>query len=437
LFFEESTHNRIEDNVIDNSTQDNLALHKSDYNLVVGNTISNAAHTVWVIKCGSHNIIRKNRFTNPLQKIGEIYDCHEAGSEHQFFVYDSTRHNVVEDNVFGGAVKYYSTSGGNGIQYAGQMGIVRRNIFYDCNAGICLQYYEGEAEHNKYNRVYHNVFYKNECGGIAVSGAGDRDIIDNRFINNALYENYSCEKQGEGQIVFRDGPLNESLFRNNCMFSPDGDEIVSELFGSDNTLGSFENSQQEWFQDNISVEPMFVDAENYDFNLKNGSPLIDAGAFLTRTVREGNGTEVPVEDALFFCDGFGMSGVSGDTIRFEGTEDIYVVRNVDYDNSVLTLDRSATWEASAGVTHAFTGERPDIGAFEYIGRGSVGSPGKKRGHSLSPSGDAGEKMQLFNLKGERLGVVGKDWSAYKKPGGNVFHGICLLKSEKSVKKCVW
>ena len=43
---------------------------------------------------------------------------------------------TAEMNTFAEGVGYYSTSGGNGIQYAGQDGIIRRNAFYQTNVGL-------------------------------------------------------------------------------------------------------------------------------------------------------------------------------------------------------------------------------------------------------------------------------------------------------------
>ncbi|RLJ22396.1 hypothetical protein DJ030_01575, partial [bacterium endosymbiont of Escarpia laminata] len=100
LFFQESTHNKILNNTIEDSSQDNLALIKSDHNLVEGNTFVRASHTLWVIKCGNFNVIRNNHFDNEIQKIGEIYDCDNVGFDHEFTLHDATKYNLVEGNTF-------------------------------------------------------------------------------------------------------------------------------------------------------------------------------------------------------------------------------------------------------------------------------------------------------------------------------------------------
>ncbi|MBI5547883.1 MAG: right-handed parallel beta-helix repeat-containing protein, partial [Deltaproteobacteria bacterium] len=100
LFFQEATHNRILGNTIEDTTQDNLALIKSDGNLVQGNTFRKAAHTLWTIKCGNQNVLRGNFFHNEVQKIGEIYDCDGVGFDHEFTLSNATRRNLVEENDF-------------------------------------------------------------------------------------------------------------------------------------------------------------------------------------------------------------------------------------------------------------------------------------------------------------------------------------------------
>ena len=129
--FIQSNYNKILNNVIDDGN-DNLLLIDSNYNLVQGNTITEARHSIFGIRCGDYNIIRGNYFSNSQQKIGEVYDC-GADTSAVPNAFNSTTHNVIEDNVFALTEPYYSTSGGNGIQYAGQDGIIRRNVFYDCD----------------------------------------------------------------------------------------------------------------------------------------------------------------------------------------------------------------------------------------------------------------------------------------------------------------
>jgi parallel beta-helix repeat protein len=364
LRFVSSHHNRIIDNTITDGN-DNLLLIDSDHNLVQGNTVTEGRHSLWGIRCGDYNIVRNNFFSNTQQKIGEVYDCGEDTSAvpHSF---DSTKYNLIEYNVFARASSYYSTSGGNGIQYAGQNGILRRNIFYGCNVGLGMQVYSDEAEYNQHNRVVHNVFYDNECAGIAPRSGG----MNNVYLNNILYRNRGmgaadCSGTSPAQVVYR-SPLGGLLFEGNVVRNQaEGENVIQEEFGSSYPLAYFETQYPSMFTGNLESEPGFVDANNHDFQLADSSLILDAVVFLTKTASAGSGTQLPLEDASFFYDGHGIQGESGDRIQLEDGLRQVPVTAVDHASNVVTLGEPLSWNAGQGVSLAYLGTRPDPGAFEY------------------------------------------------------------------------
>jgi len=363
--FISSTHNQILNNVIFEGN-DNLLLIDSNYNLVEGNTITEAGHSIWGIRCGDYNVIRNNFFSNTQQKIGEVYDCGDDTSA-VANSFDSTKHNLIEDNVFADTSYYYSTSGGNGIQYAGQNGILRGNIFYENNVGLGMQIYSDEALYNRYNRVYHNVFYNNGCGGISANGGSTNNI----YKNNILFENKGrsggdCAGVSPAQIIYR-GTLGGFLFEgNNIVNQVAGESVIQQFSGGANSLSYFESNYPSVFSNNVEFDPDFVDPANYDFDLNPTSPMIDAGVFLTYTTSAGSGLSMQVQDAGYFYDGFGMSGEVGDLIQLSGQTAAARIVDVDYDTDTLTLDQSLTWTAGQGVSLAYSGDAPDLGAYEYV-----------------------------------------------------------------------
>jgi len=370
--FISSDHNRILDNLLDTGN-DNLLLIDSDHNLVEGNTMQEGRHSVFSIRCSNFNVIRGNRFANTLQKIGEMYDCGEdtTAVPHAF---DATKHNLIENNVFADATTYYSTSGGNGIQYAGQEGIIRRNVFYHTNVGLGMQVYSDEALYNHRNRVFHNVFYENDCAGMSVNG----NVLDNVYLNNVFYKNLGigggdCFGDGPAQIVYRHPMAQYQFRRNDIIDDSPGQAVIQQEFGTGNTLAYFQAAYPALYVQNLEVLPGFADEAAFDFRLLSASPLIDAGAFLTQTTSGGAGTVLPVEDARYFCDGFGIAGLGGDRIRLDGQVEAVMVTMVDYAANTLTLDRAVAWTAGQGVALEYHGAAPDIGAFEFIPAGEVQS----------------------------------------------------------------
>lgn len=362
LRFVRSNDNLVLGNLID-SGNDNLLLIDSQRNVVTGNTITEARHSIFGIRCGDQNVIRQNRFANSQQKIGEVYDC-GADTSAVPNSFDSTKRNLIESNELTQTDRYYSTSGGNGIQYAGQDGIIRRNVFRNANVGLGMQTYDDEALHNRGNRVYHNVFVANECAGVSLSEGAS----DNVFVNNILAQNLGwdgdCAGDSPAQLLYRGSPAEVRFVRNDLWGGSTGLPVILEEFGAGSTLASFETAQAGSFQGNLEVDPSFVDAAGFDYRLGARSPLRDQGAFLTTAVVAGSGITLAVADARFFYDGFGIAGETGDTIQLAGQPGTAVVVGCDVTANVLTLDRPLTWTAGQGVALAYQGSAPDLGAFE-------------------------------------------------------------------------
>lgn len=374
-----SNHNKIINNIIDDGN-DNLGFINSHHNLIEGNTITKGRHTLWAIKCGNFNVIRNNYFHNEIQKIGEIYDCNDPvyGADMIHFgilLVNSTKHNLVENNVFA----YTAFDDGDGpyshIQYAGQNGIIRNNLFYDSQGiALALARYGGEADYNLHNRIYNNIFYNN-IGGGTWTGNWEIDPVhfnDNILVNNIYYKNtpitvgWADGHLSGSQITHRTMAGFEIRYNNILDEIPAEDEVIWVGYDDKRSLFNVQQYFLSLYSNNIEVDPDFVDEENYNFHLNEASPMIDRGAFLTKTNGIGSSASLTVSDAKYFYNGFGIEGVVGDFIQLEGSTDIAQVLDIDYDTNTLQLDRSITWTHNQGVSLTFSGEKPDIGAYEYI-----------------------------------------------------------------------
>ncbi len=400
LFFQNADYNQILNNVIDSTTQDNIGMVQSNYNLIQGNTITRAAHTLWAIKCGSFNVIRKNYFHNAFQKIGEIYDCDGVGYGSSTFpkitAVDDTRHNVVEQNIFAYTHTPVDASPYAGIQYAAQRGIIRKNIFYHCTGmPISLTLYADEATYNYGNRIYHNVMVDNHFGAMEVPASpGGYTCYDNTIRNNIFYKNdfiqydfrwdwYDLLHEQPIQVMIsRSSTILDTytaLFDHNNFFHEMPDELYIIAYGDrtsssnppPHTLSWWE-ANHAYFVQNKQADPLFADTLQKDFRLQAGSPMIDAGRFLARTVGSGTNSQTMVIDSAgYFMDGFGIDGVSGDTIQLEGQTQRAVITSIDYTTNSLTLDGPLSWTDGQQIGLPYEGTAPDIGAFEFPGSTSI------------------------------------------------------------------
>lgn len=382
IFFEEATFNKLLNNTIEESTQDNIYIVNAHNNLIEGNTVRKAAHALWAIKCGDFNVVRNNYFHNEDQKIGEIYDCDSVGFDHQFNITNSTRHNVVEGNEFAYAPSSGNSSPYSGIQYSAQRSIIRKNIFHGITGpALQMALYGGEARYNTDNRIYHNVFFRTDFAGVEISGNTSAVFSGNVFKNNIFTKSifvpndtrwswYTGELNGQG-VQIKTGRLDGFEFDSNGIFNSSVDEIYLIVHGNRSrasapqTLTWWQTNYPDLFKNSVEQDPLFRDEEGLDFTLTAASPMIDAGAFLTTAIGSGTSNVLPVQDVGYFYDGYGISGEVGDKIQLENSQETVIITSINYNDNRLTLDREITWTNGQGVSLMYSGVAPDIGADEY------------------------------------------------------------------------
>ena len=333
-----SSFNAIFDNSFEDGSDIMILQDASDRNLIAGNSFYQASHSLISIRCSNYNVIRENTFLNPDQKAVEIYDC--EGVSDAPVRYDATKRNLIEKNAFVGTKSYYKDYYYNAIQHGAQQTIVRNNLFRDClGGGVNYQYYADECRYVYENRMYNNTFVNNQCYGIIGASGSASIFYDNRVRNNLLYQNTDCSGGGSSQVKIASSDL--VILENNVMAESD---------------------------------PGFSDAANDNFNLVASSPNIDAGMFVATTVGAGSGTAIPVDDAGYFYDGYGIEGEKGDSIQIEGQSTRARIVDIDYGANTLIVDSPLSWEAGRGVHLAYAGAKPDVGAYEFAAGDSSQPP---------------------------------------------------------------
>lgn len=353
-----SHHNRFLDNRIGNvgfsTSEDNGGVmvigtasnDNSDYNLFEYNTLFHGGHHI-IEHYGSYNVFRNNVFHNEAWNTCTHVETNNlCGNRHIIIDGDPSevRYNVFDGNrfAFGGVPIDSTTVSGFGIRTP--LNIVRRNLFYyNDGPGIALETYTYFPHNVDFNHIYHNVFFHNGFNvipsapadyryGILLASRGGAAINDVAIKNNIFYDNNS------GSMIFGSlAPRSAQTVANNW------EQTGNPLFVN-TTVGS----------PGSSTLP--------DLHLQSGSAAINAGGYLTTTVGAGSGTVMSVADAGYFTNGFGV--IEGDQIQLQGQTARARILNIDYTLKTITLDTSLTWQAGLGVTLAYEGTAPDIGAYE-------------------------------------------------------------------------
>jgi parallel beta-helix repeat protein len=232
-----------------------------------------------------------------------------------------------------------------------------------------------------------NVVVENDRGVPHLHNAMGLNINRNTFnvavVHNTLSRNGSLESQKGAISMCAKPPVGGIVFKNNIFSgarAPNDLWIGCKNYVSDyNLIYNTRGLVVYWLKGKVSwsqylaasgqdahsiagKDPKFTFPEDYKFYLQPGSPGIDAGDFLTRTVGSGKGNIIQVWDASSFTDGFGVT--SGDLIQV-GANSPVTVTEVDYTKKTITVDENISWKKGDGVSYPYSGSTPDMGAFEY------------------------------------------------------------------------
>ena len=360
-------------------------LGESNHNLIEGNTVTRCEHvgissalsTATVYQ--SYNVVRNNR----------AYVNHT-----NFSLQDGVQRTLFENNV--GYYPGLVWRGGNGwcLQFTGTNCIIRYNTFYDDTAtvftkrqwpaivGASSGSINGSAPSVLYNKIYNNTIYaENDQKEWQKDGWRIDNFAPEMTQNYNVFKNNIFAVAPRWQIIDVDAlvPLEEmdNRYDGNLLCGAPGRpaNVRYEFKGGTATWTIDEVKRArpvQWGPLNKGGDPMFVNTIGQgpakDFNLQAGSPAIDAGTYVTVASIGDSGTTLVVEDAGYFCDGWGIPGVEGDSIKIEGDAPVGIIR-ADYGTNTLTLSGARIWSQGARVFYyradRFQGLAPDIGSHEF------------------------------------------------------------------------
>jgi len=314
------------------------------YNRFEDNTLYFGGHDVMSLDA-RYTVIRRNRFHNGDWNGHGMRNLITTGYEVE------SGWNLIEGNIFSysGYPVHPSEAGSAGCTIATRNNIIRGNLFYHNNEnGLILSHTANYMDVPSHNRIYHNTFFHNGfntnpdephealCGlGFALwSRAGSETISGNVVKNNIFWKNAKA-----------------------------WDSYPSTLVNAQTFVGNWEEA----------ADPKFIDASatlgnEFDFSrpnlrLQSASPCIDAGMFLTMvTSAAGSGRSFTVGDSLYFTDGWGV--VPGDEVQLEGTSQRARITSINQTTKTIGVDADLNWKQNQGLSLAYSGSKPDIGAFE-------------------------------------------------------------------------
>lgn len=340
----------------------NNMFHNIDcmYNIYYKIHVSRAGHDPFDLSGDSQcNVVRECVFAGKWGRNFELFHVKDTLLER----------NIITHAIRGGA------SADAGSKLFGDRIIFRRNLIFN-NSGVPLAAHAYKDLINEVPpiKAMRNIrFYNNTLtsNGVGALGIDDVNIEGESWtVNNVFKHNIFSENNPDGiptSLVLGNRLADSNVFSGNILFGHNvGDKTVRmgwpyEYF----TLTQIAQLKPKMFVDNFDVDPLFTAPDKNNFSLKKDSPAIDRGGALTVTSSAGKGRVVAVADALYFYDGFGIPGETGDLILIGQKEARIVKRNVV--TNELTLDRELEWAAGASVNLPFSGKAPDLGAYEYGG----------------------------------------------------------------------
>jgi hypothetical protein len=275
----------------------------------------------------------------------------QSGSNTAIYL-DGARDVVIEDNQA-------SNNIGNGVTVSTEDAgfetrniITRRNRLYNNTFGMRPGGIENPVAGA---RAAHNTIYgsKTNMRSIALGGGTNVSLKNNLSL--------VVDVSGTHHSIHHSGQAGSPLLNYN-LYWPDGaSNSWGYKTGSYATFAAYKTGSAQDANALLS-NPLLVNPGAGNFELGAGSPAIDAGNALTQTNGAGSGTAIVVDDARWFCDGYGIAGITGDTIRV-GADTASVV-DMNYTTNTLTITPSISWADNEPVSYPWLGAGPDIGWHE-------------------------------------------------------------------------
>jgi len=272
---------------VENCTVHNSALTGifdafSDYPLIQNNvSYSNGEHGIYHSNSGDYPTIRANQIHHNVSAgIHMNGDISQGGDGTISFAL--VEKNTIWENGAGGA---------SGINCDGvDDSLFRNNLLYSNHASGISLYAIDAAHGSSRNMVYNNTIVMASDGRWAVnipkSPGGKANPTGNKIVNNILYESNTAR----GSVLIYGTAVSG--------FQSDYNVVVNRFSdNNDNSVISLATWQHQTHQDLHSVistpAALFVNPANNNYQLKQGSPAVNAGTALAQVTDDIVGTSRP------------------------------------------------------------------------------------------------------------------------------------------------
>lgn len=259
--------------------------------------------------------------------------------------------------------------------------IVRYNLAYNVGSCFAGPSYGGTPGMRIYNNTLNHVGYNsgssNAGGGDSYTGLSDANPhwVD---LNNLFYDAWMFTYNPPwGYISALSPPARTPGY--GLVFTPSCDPSPGCSYTSSTTSAPGMV---------VSKDPLLKSPSTYDFTLQIGSPSIKKGTYLTTVAStdSGSGRSLIVNDAGFFQDGYGISGVDADCISVTTVTNHVCIQSIDYQTNTLTLASGITRSAGDKVWlySDSTGRQVLVGGAPHIGATFLTPPTGPPGVSATP-----------------------------------------------------
>ena len=347
---------------------DLLMIKCATNNLVEGNKFERGGHNLFDV-AGGYNILRYNTFDNRWSNTHGNRSGDLSGNT-KYCTSGIKGYNVFEFNTIMHTLGAEEDPEPMSMKVQGVNQIVRNNIYYDNGFySLASAVRMPEIPESWNHKIVHNVFLNNgnlfEIRDYGNDGRTDNIIFKNNIIsgntdsNHDIYANIKISAAAAGN-----NNLNQMRLQSNAFDKSGGTKFNVKGIGFQG-LDWYETNHTQDVANNIQNAPIFVGTtfeKLDDFRQAEGSPMIDAGSHLTQVSENGSGSTIKVEDAGYFHNGFGVA--ESDSIQV-GLNKPARIMSIDYSNNTITVEDSLTWNKGDGVSLPYTGQAPDIGAFEF------------------------------------------------------------------------